>query len=157
VARSEAVTRDADADGVIDDEDLCPTQAGAGKADGCPDVRRIIVESSGDMVVLQQVRFASGRADIPKPSQPILDEVARLLAGNPDIKLVAIEGHADGHERQPDQLSAKRADAAVAYLVKKGVDPKRLLPEHAGSAKPIAPNDTPDNREKNRRIEFHVR
>ena len=69
---------------------------------------------------------------------------------------MVIEGHADsvGTEEYNQELSEKRAKAIVEYLVKKGIDPLRLTTKGYGFNKPAAPNDTPENRARNRRVEI---
>jgi outer membrane protein OmpA-like peptidoglycan-associated protein len=53
-------------------------------------------------------------------------------------------------------LSKKRAEAVKAYLVSQGIDATRFITQYYGETKPIAPNDTPEGRQKNRRVEMKV-
>ena len=53
-------------------------------------------------------------------------------------------------------LSKKRAEAVKAYLVTQGIDVTRINTLYFGETKPIAPNDTPEGRQKNRRVEMKV-
>jgi outer membrane protein OmpA-like peptidoglycan-associated protein len=53
-------------------------------------------------------------------------------------------------------LSKKRAEAVKAYLVSQGIDATRLITQYFGETKPIASNDTPEGRQKNRRVEMKV-
>ena len=55
------------------------------------------------------------------------------------------------------QLSVRRAQSVVAYLVQAGVDAAQLEPVGYGTTRPIAPNDSSENMARNRRIEFAVR
>lgn len=55
-----------------------------------------------------------------------------------------------------NDLSQKRADAVVAYLTSKGIDPGSISGQGQGEQNPIAPNDTPKGRAENRRIEINV-
>lgn len=73
----------------------------------------------------------------------------------PEIE-VEISGHTDnvGKKSSNIKLSQKRAESVKAWLVSKGVDPKRITAKGYGPDQPVAPNDTPDNKRKNRRIEF---
>jgi OOP family OmpA-OmpF porin len=75
------------------------------------------------------------------------------------VKKLSIEGHAsaEGDAKRNKKLSDDRAKAVVDHLVKKeGVDAARMVGKGWGIEKPIAPNDTEENREKNRRVEFLV-
>jgi OOP family OmpA-OmpF porin len=115
----------------------------------------VVLSTHTDLVMLEPVRFAEGAATIASGA-PTLDEIAKTLAANPAIARVAVDGHADGAEKDPQALSLARAQAVVAELVKKGVDPKRLEARGLGAAKPMHPNDTAEGRAKNRRVEFVI-
>jgi outer membrane protein OmpA-like peptidoglycan-associated protein/ABC-type nitrate/sulfonate/bicarbonate transport system substrate-binding protein len=69
---------------------------------------------------------------------------------------IRVEGNTDaiGVAVANQQLSEKRAQAIVAYLISKGVDPKRIVARGNGSAKPIASNGTPEGRSRNRRTDI---
>ncbi len=102
--------------------------------------------------------FQVNKWDIPSNSLPILDEIAKTINENLDkIKKISIFGHADitGHEDWNIELSYLRALEIRRYLLKKGVRiPIELV--GFGSSVPIAPNDTPEGRRKNRRIEIKI-
>jgi outer membrane protein OmpA-like peptidoglycan-associated protein len=152
---------DADSDGVPDAVDSCPKEPGEPSPDpaknGCPQfIRR--VSGSSEIQILQQIQFATGRADILPVSFPILNEVVKLLKANPDIKHVDIEGHTDdrGPAKLNEKLSADRANSVVRYLVGHGIAEGRLSSAGFGPARPIADNATSEGRQKNRRVEFHI-
>jgi OOP family OmpA-OmpF porin len=67
-----------------------------------------------------------------------------------------ITGHTDnvGKRTSNMKLSQARADAVRAWLVAKGIESKRMSTMGYGPDRPIVPNDTDDNKQKNRRIEF---
>ena len=76
---------------------------------------------------------------------------------------VELSSHTDskGSEVQNMQLSQKRADAAVSYVVSKGIEKEKIIAKGFGESMPVAPNeingkDSPDGRAKNRRTEFKV-
>jgi outer membrane protein OmpA-like peptidoglycan-associated protein len=71
---------------------------------------------------------------------------------------MSLEGHTDnsGTDKANDELSQKRADAAKAYLVSKGIDTDRLSTAGFGSQQPIADNKTAAGKAKNRRVEIKV-
>jgi OOP family OmpA-OmpF porin len=71
---------------------------------------------------------------------------------------VRINGHTDavGSNDFNMELSRKRAQAVMKYLVNKGVDSKKLSCAWYGYSRPIAPNDTEAGRKQNRRVEFEI-
>jgi OOP family OmpA-OmpF porin len=153
---------DADKDNIPDAKDACPKEPGPENADpkknGCPQfIRR--VEGSSEIEILQQVQFETGSARIKQESFGILDEVVALLKANPDIALLSIEGHTDnrGSDQLNDKLSKDRAKSCLDYLVQKGIAKNRLASDGFGPTKPIADNNTPDGRQKNRRTEFKIK
>jgi OOP family OmpA-OmpF porin len=56
-----------------------------------------------------------------------------------------------------NDLSRRRAEAVAQYLVRAGINADRLEPAGYGPSRPVAPNDTAENKAKNRRIEFTVK
>jgi outer membrane protein OmpA-like peptidoglycan-associated protein len=71
---------------------------------------------------------------------------------------VEISGHTDnqGSRVTNEKLSGNRAKAVVDYLIKKGIPASRLESKGYAFDQPIAPNDTEDGRQQNRRVEFKV-
>jgi OOP family OmpA-OmpF porin len=103
------------------------------------------------------ILFQVSSANILPESSATLDRVAGATKGCPTAK-VLIEGHtsADGIAEKNQVLSTSRAKAIADYLVRAGVDAGRLTYVGYGQTKPIAPNDTQENKIKNRRIEFSI-
>jgi len=117
------------------------------------------VQVAGNRIILKRkVQFGTGNARIRPDSVVILDELADLLLGRPDIKRVRIEGHTDsrGSRGSNKRLSQNRADAVRSYLVQRGVPGDTLEAVGYGSSKPIAPNLGRRNRAKNRRVEIRI-
>ncbi len=109
--------------------------------------------------IKEMVQFELNSAVIRPESFALLDEIAKIMKDHPEVKKVAIEGHAsaDGDDQQNLILSDKRAKSVLAYLTTKGgVDAKRMTAEGFGEKKPIADNNTEEGRIKNRRVEFNV-
>ena len=113
--------------------------------------------------VLRGVNFDYDKANIRSDARAILDEAAQTLKDNPDIT-VSVEGHTDaiGSDSYNQALSERRAQAAKAYLVSKGIAASRLSTEGRGEQDPIADNmrngrDNPEGRAMNRRVEMKVR
>ncbi|MCC6557752.1 MAG: OmpA family protein [Polyangiaceae bacterium] len=153
---------DADKDNIADAQDACPKEPGDPSPEpaknGCPQfIRRI--SGSSEIQILKQVQFATGSARILQNSFGILDEVVRLLKVNPEIQHLSIEGHTDnrGSDALNEKLSSDRAHSVMQYLIDKGgIDAGRLSAAGFGPRRPIADNNTPDGRQKNRRVEFHI-
>lgn len=105
-----------------------------------------------------KIQFALDKSEILSVSFGLLDEVAKVIQENPHVQKISIEGHAsdEGDENYNLSLSKARAEAVRLYLVNKGVAADRLSSTGFGESKPLAANDTPDNREKNRRVEFNI-
>ncbi len=125
-----------------------------------PKRRPPIVElkrEKGVIEIKKKILFELGKSRLLPASFPILDEVAKILIDNPDLK-VRIEGHTDstGSRAYNLRLSQKRAEAVREYLIKKGISPDRLVAVGYGPDRPIAPNNTPEGRARNRRVEFHI-
>jgi outer membrane protein OmpA-like peptidoglycan-associated protein len=106
----------------------------------------------------EKIQFAYDKAEVLSESFAILDELAKVIQENPHVKSIRIEGHAsdEGEEQHNLILSKARAEAVRAYLVAKGVSADRLVSNGYGESKPLVANDTPEGREKNRRVEFHI-
>ncbi|MFC1889704.1 OmpA family protein [Thermodesulfobacteriota bacterium] len=153
---------DSDGDGVPDELDLCPaTPAGTEVADnGCPELkgREIIgIEEIRKAVALLKVKFQFDDANLKADFYALLDQIREMLQSNEDVS-ICIEGHAslEGDEQYNQLLSEKRALTVKQYLVDQGIDTERLVCKGYGETKPIAPNDTPQGRVENRRVEFKV-
>ncbi len=150
--------KDRDGDGILDVDDACPDVPGPANEDkrkhGCP-VARI---ERGQIVIREQVQFAYNSATILKASDVVLDAVKKILDDHSDIRKVGVHGHTDskGGDAYNKALSKRRAASVVAWLVKKGIDKKRLVSEGFGEEKPLDTNDTEEGRANNRRVELHI-
>jgi len=144
---------DGDKDGVNDEEDKCPTLAGTVANQGCPEVSQEIITRTA--YAAKNIYFETGKATLLKKSFAPLNEVAKILTNNPELKL-AIDGHTDnvGSDALNQTLSDKRAAAVKAYLVKQGVDESRITSTGYGESQPVADNKTAAGRQKNRRVEM---
>jgi len=104
--------------------------------------------------ILAGVNFDTAKATIRPESFPRLDEVVEFMVHKKSAR-VEISGHTDnvGNAKANKTLSDARAQACRNYIVSKGIDKKRLDAIGFGDERPIAPNDTDEGRQKNRRIE----
>ncbi len=111
----------------------------------------------GVPVILKNVFFATGSAELRLESQAELNRLKQLMDENPQIK-IRINGHTDneGSESENLQLSDKRAKSVQDYLISKGIAVNRLDYKGYGETRPIAGNDSPQGRQQNRRTEFVV-
>ena len=111
----------------------------------------------GSVAVLNNIFFDVDKYELQQRSASELQKIVRFLNENPGIR-VQISGHTDnsGAADYNRQLSEKRALSVYNYLVKSGVDKKRLTTKGFGPDKPVASNDTDEGRQQNRRIEFRI-
>jgi len=152
--------QDRDKDGITNDADACPDQAGPfdtdAKKNGCP---KAVLEN-GVIKISEQVRFRTASAEIEpgKQSQEVLEAILAVLKAHPEIGLLRIEGHTDdrGNAGNNKALSKARAEAVVAWLVGKGIDKSKLTAAGIGQERPIETNATEPGRAANRRVELHV-
>ncbi len=146
---------DADGDGITDSEDRCPTQPGPAANKGCPEVKEEVKKKLE--WAAQNIQFETGSAIIKTSSFSVLNEVAKILGEFPEYS-VQVEGHTDnvGSDAINLSLSNKRAAAAAAYLINKGVSSKRVSSIGYGETRPIADNNTAKGRALNRRVNFKL-
>jgi len=149
---------DRDKDGIPNDQDACPDAAGPKNVDpkknGCPAAAVV----GKQIVILEQVKFATGSAAILPASNGILTAVAKVLEEHAEIKHLRVEGHTDnvGSAAMNKSLSGRRAASVATWLMQHGVDQSRLSSQGFGLERPIDTNETPQGRQNNRRVEFHI-
>lgn len=109
----------------------------------------------GKAMVLNNVYFEQSSFIMQKESYPELDKVVLMLKTNPQTK-IQIGGYTDniGEQRLNLALSENRAKVILNYFVSKGIDENRLLYKGYGGTKSVAPNDSEENKKKNRRVEI---
>ena len=104
------------------------------------------------------INFPSGGAEVPASALDFLAKAAAGLKKLPASYVFEIAGYTDntGDAAANLALSQKRAEAIRDILVKAGVPADMLVAKGYGSADPIASNDDPQGRRRNRRIEYHI-
>lgn len=112
---------------------------------------------------LKNIYFGFDSANINSSAAKELDKLVDVLNDNPEIR-IELSSHTDniGTDEKNMGLSQRRANSSVNYLIKKGIEPSRLVAKGYGETKPVAPNSNPDGsdnpagRARNRRTEFRI-
>lgn len=123
-----------------------------------------VQEAANCQVLLTKVRdegvinFKRASADLDQTSNLTLDRIVAVMSTCKAAR-IEIQGHTDaeGTPERNANLSNRRARSVTDYLVRAGVAADRLSSVGYGETRPVAPNDTAENRAKNRRIEFEVK
>ncbi len=149
--------KDSDGDGVVDRLDMCASEVGSAANQGCKD-RPLAVLDGNRIRLAEPVVFSDKRAVIDAKSIKVLERTAALINEHPELSVVRIDAHTDtsAGERDSLTLSQARADAVKDFLVRKGVQIKRLVAVGYGGSKPIADNGTKAGRAANQRVELFV-
>ncbi len=179
VHRTDPLNPDSDGDGIVDGEEVAkyhtdPLKAdtdGGGLIDGAEIIRgtnpldpkddimkETIILERGRAVVLPGITFLSGSATLTRDSEDMLERAYAALVTNSELK-VEIAGYTDnvGSRISNEQLSSRRAESVRMWLIAKGIPSGRLTAKGYGIRNPVASNNTPEGRARNRRIEFHVK
>lgn len=108
-------------------------------------------------MVLENVHFATGEARLLEGSEAELDQLAAYLNDHQQLSIRLI-GHTDNVGTTEDNLalSSARARTVKSYLIGRGIPEERIIAEGKGESQPIATNDTPEGRQKNRRTEITI-
>ncbi len=149
---------DRDGDTVPNVTDNCPDEPGPPRNNGCRERQRVVIEQDR-IRILDAVYFATGSDVILRRSFRLLDNVASVLAQHPEIARVRVEGHTDsrGEHDYNVQLSQRRAESVVRYLVTKGIAAERLEARGFGPDRPVVPNARrASEHAQNRRVEFNI-
>ena len=103
------------------------------------------------------IEFETGNSTLTSTGRQVLDLLAPVLQRLPGRSFEVI-GHTDAQGSRPQNiaLSAARADTVKAHLASKGIAADSITTSGAGPDRPVASNDTPDGRARNRRIELRV-
>jgi OmpA-OmpF porin, OOP family len=111
----------------------------------------------GQVVRLNNVFFDFDKWDLRPESYVELDRVVKLLQENPTLE-IEMSAHTDsyGSDEYNFKLSDNRARSVMEYILSKGVRVNRIISRGYGETVPVAPNDSPENRQLNRRVEFKI-
>ncbi|RLE11450.1 flagellar motor protein MotB [Candidatus Aerophobetes bacterium] len=125
------------------------------------EIRVKVVRGGVRVSLASPILFDLGKAELKPGILPLLDEIAGTLKGIPNE--IVIEGHTDNlpihTERFPSnwELSAARAISVARHFIKKGLAPSRIGVVGYADSRPLFPNDTPEHRARNRRVEIFIR
>jgi len=108
--------------------------------------------------------FASGSAELTPEATQVINNISEMIKKRFNRHLIRIEGHTDSLAPNPNgrypsnwELSAARSSSVARYMISKYSLPANLFTIIGyGSTKPLASNDTPEGRKKNRRIEIVI-
>ncbi len=152
--KTDPLVKDTDRGGVDDGTEVAKKQ---NPLDGSDDFGKKTLgpQKVGAKIVLEGVLFETGKSKITPASDSVLQQAYETMVAYPEME-VLITGHTDdvGKRAKNVKLSQDRADAVKAWLVNKGINAERIQTKGFGPDKPITLNDTPENKAKNRRIEF---
>ncbi len=111
----------------------------------------------GTTVRLNKVYFDTDKATLRSESFPELDHVVELMKNNPTLE-IEISGHTDdiGSDSYNQKLSQNRANAVKKYVVSKEVSAAKIIAKGYGESQPEVANDSDENRQINRRVQFTV-
>ena len=111
----------------------------------------------GMVITLSDVLFDSGRAQLRSGALRVLGRLADFMREYPD-RIVAVEGFTDsvGPDAYNEDLSRRRAEAVREALVQQGIAGSRVVARGYGESYPVASNDTPEGRQRNRRVEVVI-
>lgn len=152
---------DNDGDRILDTDDACPdepeTYNGEADEDGCPDTGIVEWGDTG-LTIFRKIQFETDSARIEQDSLEVVDAIAAALNGNPDVRLVEVQGHADerGSDAYNLALTRDRAAAVLEALVQRGVARSRMRSEGYGEYCPIDPRSNHAAWEVNRRVEVKL-
>jgi outer membrane protein OmpA-like peptidoglycan-associated protein len=116
-----------------------------------PEIRK----KERDNFVFEPIYFDFDKFEIRPEHYAFLDRMIKVVKGHSDLRVQVI-GHTDskGSDAYNDVLSKQRAKAIVDYFVKRGLSADRLVFDFKGEKEPIDSNETPDGRQRNRRVDF---
>jgi len=109
------------------------------------------------VITLDNVYYDTGKSTLRSTSFKSLNNLAELLYYKKKMR-IEVSGHTDdvGSDESNKRLSEARANSVRTYLIKKGITANRLIAVGYGESKPIAANDTPEGKQKNRRTEVRI-
>ena len=122
----------------------------------------VLLDGKLKVTMVDQVLFSEGGFRLNSQAKAVLGKLVPTLSGLQQTKII-VDGYTDNVPIGPGlkregissnlELSSRRADGVVEYLVNQGVNQNLISAQGFGETNPVAPNDTPEGRAQNRRIE----
>ena len=122
----------------------------------------VLLEGKLKVTMVDQVLFPEGGFRLNSQAKAVLGKLVPTLSGLQQTKII-VDGYTDNVPIGPGlkregissnlELSSRRADVVVEYLVNQGVNQNLISAQGFGESNPVASNDTPEGRSQNRRIE----
>lgn len=111
----------------------------------------------GQTIRINNLFFDTGSAELRSESFSELNQLVSILKTNSNLK-IKISGHTDdvGDNQSNLTLSQNRAKSVMDYLISKGIEKSRLQSVGMGEKSPVKPNDSDENKQLNRRVEFTI-
>ena len=116
-------------------------------------------ESARGLIVnIPDVLFDFNNATLRPEGRERLSKIAGIILATPGTWGLSVEGHTDnvGSDSYNQSLSERRAETVRSYMVSSGVPRQTVSARGFGESKPIAPNDTNEGRQRNRRVEIII-
>ena len=124
-----------------------------------PETLDIIMDSltTQTKMVFNNITFETNSAELNAESFAELNRLMKFMNDNPAIR-IEIAAHTDdvGSNEHNLRLSNKRAASVVSFLAENAISEERLQTKGYGELQPVAPNDSAENRAKNRRVEIRI-
>lgn len=113
--------------------------------------------ATGEPIRMEKIQFDADSIVIKPEAVPSLDELYEFLYDNPTT-IIEVSGHTNNLPADDycDRISTARAKSVADYLISKGIEARRVISIGYGKRKPIAPNQTPEGRKKNQRVEIRL-
>ena len=151
----------ADKDGIPNEDDACPGEAGPSdptdpRRNGCP----IVFVSGSRIELARSIKFRPNGSELLADieSDTVLDALLDILKKRTEIRRIRIEAHTDnrGDPANNKRVAAARATTVAKWLVDHGIDKFRIVTEGIGGDRPVDTNETEAGRAANRRIEIRI-
>ena len=119
--------------------------------------KEAVKEKITKLLQVENIEFRVASGSLTQKGKITVDKLATILSEYPNIK-AEIAGHtdSDGSAIFNQKLSQKRVDTVRARLIAKGIDATRLTARGYGESKPLVPNTSDENKQKNRRVEINI-
>lgn len=116
------------------------------------------LDPNTDLLTFRNITFDVGSAAVTAVNEPEMNQLPTLLHDFPAYT-VEVTGHtdSDGKDAANLKLSQQRADAVKKWLSEHSIAPERIVAKGMGETQPVAPNDTPENKAQNRRVEIRIK